>query len=403
MFKKISIFFLILALIFSGITGYSIWHYNLPLVSPLNLITNTISSHTNPNKVVYGFLPYWNIKYSNELHIQDLTHFAYFAIDLNEDGTINTKLNSKELEPGWYKLSSSSPLKQLFNQVKLLRQKTVLTITAMDPDLIESVINNPDNRQTAINSILKVYQDHHFDGINIDFEHIGYPDDTTRNNFSQFVQNLKNSCLQTNSQCFIDIDVFGDTAHKKRLQNLSSLADFVDHVIIMTYDYYRSSSTQAGPVAPIRGACGEDNPQENCLEQDITTNLAEAIALVPREKIILGIPFYGYEWETATDQFLSNTYPKSGHMVSYQKLMSYFNNPEISSLSAKWSDTTLSPYLTYFEDDKLYQTHFEDPQSLDIKLKLADALNLGGIAIWALGYETPYLDIWQPINSYLNR
>lgn len=403
MFKKISIFFFSLAIIFSGITAYAIWHYNLPLISPLNVINNTIGSHTNPNKTVYGFFPYWNIKYSNELHIQDLTHFAYFAIDLNEDGTINTKINPQETEPGWNKLKSSAPLKQLLNQVKLLRQKTVITVTAMDPDLIESIINSQDNQKTAIKSIIKVYSDYHFDGINIDFEHIGYPDDQTRNNFTLFVKNLKQSCQSTSPSCFIDVDVFGDTAHKKRLHDLSSLANIVDHIIIMTYDYYRPSSTQAGPVAPVRGACKDTPLTDKCLEQDITTNLSETIALVPSTKLILGIPFYGYEWETATENFLSNTYSKTGHMVSYQKIMSYFNNPEISSLSAKWSDTTLSPYLTYYEEDKLYQTHFEDPQSLEIKLKLADALNLGGVAIWAIGYETPYLDIWEPIKSYIKR
>ncbi|EKD57930.1 MAG: glycosyl hydrolase-like protein, partial [uncultured bacterium] len=325
---------------------------------------------------------------------------AYFAIDLNSDGTINKKVNSKELEPGWNKLNSDTTAKILY-QAKLLKQKTVLTVTAMDPELIESIINSQENSTNAIASVLEVYQKFNFDGINIDFEYVGEPDDLTINNFTLFIKSLKELCQTKSDRCFIDIDVFGDVASKKRLWKLSDLHSHVTNIIVMAYDYYRKSSTQAGPVAPLTGTCkGEsDSP---CLSQDILQHLSLISKIAPSSKIILGIPFYGYEWQTASENFLANTYPKTGSLATYQRIQDLISSPETASLSAKWSNQTLSPYLIYYKGKNIQQIHYENQQSIKLKTDVLKSANLGGIAIWALGYEVPHQDLWQPI-SELNK
>lgn len=399
--KKTLYLFLALGLFLSAITIYSIWQYNLPLINPLSFIENYVATPRQKNHVVYGFFPYWNIKYAEQLHIKDLTHFAYFAADLNEDGSVNKKINSKETEPGWNKLNSNE-FEKIIYQVRILGQRTVITITAMDTDLIDSILNIEKNRQNAINSIIAIFTQKNFDGINIDFEYVGYPDQSTRNKFTSFINDIKHKCLLSNPKCQLDIDVFGDTGRKPRLQDLEPLSKIVDHVIVMAYDYYRKSSTQAGPVAPLRGMCTESNNPLKCLEQDITTNISEITKIVPPQKILLGIPFYGYEWQTASDEFLANTYPKTGSLATYQRIISLFSNSKVSSISAKWSSETLSPYLSYIEDGDLFQVHFENAQSISMKINLVKSANLGGIAIWALGYEVPHTDIWEPISKYLH-
>lgn len=400
MLKKILLFFLFLGVTLSGVTAYYFWQYNLPLISPISFIENYVSQPKRGNRVVYGFFPYWNLKYADKLHISELTHFAYFAADLNADGTINKKVNPRELEPGWNKLNSND-LKKILYQVKLLGQKTVITVTAMDTDIIESILDNPSNKEVAISSVLDVFRLQNFDSINIDFEYVGTPSQITRDNFTDFVSHIKNRCMVINTNCEVDVDVFGDTGRKIRLHDLEPLSKVVDHIVVMTYDYYRKSSTQAGPVSPLRGACTE-NVRDKCLEQDINTNISEITKVVPSRKILLGIPFYGYEWQTASTDFLSNTYPKTGSLATYQRIMTLFSDPDISSLSAKWSSSTLSPYITFTQDDKYHQIHFENPQSIEMKIDLVNSADLAGVAIWAIGYEVPHLDIWQPIADYRN-
>jgi len=401
MFRKISVLFLSLGLIFTSVTVYFIWRSNLPLVSPIALIGSLIgnSPAVRSKKVIYGFFPYWNLKYAEELNIGSLTHLAYFAIDLNADGTINKKINLIESEPGWNKLKTKEIGKLLY-QSKLLGQKTVIAVTAMQPEIIEGLLSSPENKRTAINSIMAVYKDFGFDDINVDFEYVNDANKTLRDNFADFITNLRYACVSYKSHCQIDVDIFASSAENPRLWDLKQLEPITDKFIVMAYDYYRKSSPQAGPVAPIKGKCSSGFSEEkNCLEKDIITHLSQISKLIPSHKIILGVPFYGYEWQTASADFLANTYSGTGALATYQRIRSLFQDPKIASLSAYWSDITLSPYLVYTKGDKIYQIHFENAQSLEQKIKLVESANLGGIAIWALGYEGNSQDLWTPINS----
>lgn len=395
--NKVAITLCILLLLTA--TGvYTYWQAKLPLISPVALIGNIYyPQKTYQKKVVYGFLPYWNLKYKDQLQINHLTHLAYFALDLNEDGTAHKKTNAKELEPGWNKLNSETT-KSILYQSKVLRQKTVLTVTAMEPELIESIVDTPTHTDNAIESILETYTDFDFDGINIDFEYVGEPSDTTINNFTTFIIKLKNKCTSISPKCFIDIDVFGDSASKKRLWDLEKLHPHLENIIVMAYDYYRKSSAKAGPVAPITGSCKQAS-KDDCLDQDILEHLNLFTKKVPQEKLVLGIPFYGYEWQTASEEYLANTYPKTGSLATYQRVMNLITDPEISSLSARWSSVSLSPYLIYYDKEKIKQIHFENKQSVELKIDIVNSTNLSGVAIWALGYEVPYQDLWIPIST----
>ena len=401
MFRKISVLFLSLGLIFTSITAYFIWNNNLPLVSPIALIGSLIgnSPAIRSKKVIYGFFPYWNTKYAGKLNIGSLTHLAYFAINLNTDGTINKKINLIESEPGWNKLKTKEVGKLLY-QAKLLGQKTVIVITAMQPDTIEGLLSSPENTKTAINSIMTVYQDFGFDDINVDFEYTSDGNKILRNNFVGFITNLRLACVSSKSHCQIDVDIFASSAENPRLWDLKQLEPTTDKFIVMAYDYYRKSSPQAGPVAPLKGKCSSGFSEEkDCLEKDIITHLSQISKLIPSRKIILGVPFYGYEWQTASADFLANTYSGTGALATYQRIQSLFQDTQIASLSARWSDVTLSPYLVYEKNNNIYQIHFENAQSLEQKIKLIESANLGGVAIWALGYEGSSPDLWTPINS----
>lgn len=400
--RKYRLFFLSLGLFFLSLTAYYIWQSNLPLVSPIALIETLIgnSPALKSKKIIYGFFPYWNLKYAKDLNIGSLTHFAYFAIDLKADGTINKKVNLVESEPGWNKIKSKDTGKLLY-QSKLLGQKTIIVITAMQPEVIEGILSSPENKITAVSSIMTIYKDFDFDDINIDFEYVGEGNEALRESFVGFISDLHYACTAYKEHCQIDIDIFASASENPRLWDLEKLSTVTDKFIVMAYDYYRKSSPQAGPVAPIKGKCASNFSQENgCLEKDIITHLSQISKIVSSNKIILGVPFYGYEWQTASYDFIANTYPGTGALSTYQRTQSLFQDTKIATLSALWSETTLSPYIVYEKDEKIYQVHFENAQSLEQKIKLIESANLGGIAIWALGYEGGSQDLWTPIDTF---
>lgn len=385
----------------------NIWKTNLPLVSPIDLIeslppVNNLL-HRRSNKIVYGFLPYWNIKMSNSLRIRELTHLAYFGLDLNSDGTLKKFDNPKELEPGYSK-ASSSQIQLLKRQLKILNKKFILVIRGMDNDLIESIINDPLSTQTAVSQIVKFMSDNQFDGINLDFEYIGSPDNKTKNNFTNFVSDLSAACKISLPTCEMSIDILADTGYKNRIHDLEAIDKYVNQIIIMAYDFYRPSSLQAGPVAPLRGKCGsvKYTGSETCLEYDVITSVSDISKIISPSKLILGVPFYGYEWQVTTPNYLSNAIPKTGAIASYKRIQNLIlDPPDPSTFVLSWSNSSQSPFITYQENNLLYQIYYENTLSLKLKLDLINQSSLSGVAIWALGYETPYDDLWETISRFL--
>jgi len=209
---------------------------------------------------------------------------------------------------------------------------------------------------------------------------------------------LSEKCKATIPNCEISVDVFADSAIKDRLYDLTKISKIVDQVIVMAYDFYRPSSTQSGPVAPLRGKCANS---DSCLDYDVVTSIGDISKQVPAYKIILGFPFYGYEWQTVDNLFLSHSYPKTGQIATYKRIQSLFSDPSIASLSASWSATTFTPYLSYTKDGNTYQIHYDDSNSLSLKIDFIHQAKLGGLAIWALGYELPYTNLWETIANDL--
>ena len=175
----------------------------------------------------------------------------------------------------------------------------------------------------------------------------------------------------------------------------------VDLVIVMAYDFFRPSSLLAGPVAPLRGRCQEPTNQVSCLDYDIVTSISDINKLVPSYKIILGIPFYGYEWQTVDGAFMARPYPKTGGLATYKRIQSLFSDTSVSSLSASWSDETLTPFLSYSKNGNTYQIYYENEDSLKLKVDFIHQAKLSGLAVWALGYEIPHQNLWQTIANNL--
>ncbi len=396
--------FIFLALAFFSTIIYQIWTTNLPLISPLDLITplpSLSSSKSTPKKMVLGFLPYWNLKYANELNIKSLTHLAYFGVELDEFGEIQKFSQPGELEPGWNKLQSDS-LELILRQVRLSHKKPVLVIKVFNKENIRSLLNNPTYRHQATTTITQLLKEKQITSVNIDFETSSISDSQTKNNFTLFIKELKQ---QSTDPLEVSIDVFANAAQQSFIWDLAALEPHTDYFIVMAYDFYRASSSQAGPVSPLRGKCPPtdllETPEETCLEEDITSSISDITKIIPPHKVILGVPFYGYQWQTSSDNFLANTYSKTGSTATYRYIQELFNSDDVSSFSASWSSLSQTPYLNFYEQGDLYQLHYDNPYSLSLKLDLVNQAGLGGIAIWALGYEVPYSDLWQTISQQL--
>ena len=119
---------------------------------------------------------------------------------------------------------------------------------------------------------------------------------------------------------------------------------------------------------------------------------------IDKTKLVLGIPLYGYEWRTVSDDHRSDAYPGSGVTASYERIKELIKKEEVD---IKWDDKAFSPWLVYEKNGIISQIYFDDLKSISLKVELARQLNLKGVAFWALGYEDQEPDFWKTLKKKL--
>lgn len=386
------IFLLSLIITSTAALIYFLFTRPLPLLSPLGNLSNVLGIHTpvQKTKIVYGYLPYWNFKYADEIPFQYLTHLALFGVTFTDTGNIQTR-ELDYTEPGWRNIDINSP--PIIEKAKQFGVKPILTLISFDNDTINSITSSALYTQNFISETIEVIDSKGFTGVNIDFEYVGEPTSQSRQNFAQFVSTVSRELKLHNPDLEVSIAVYADSAEQNRIWDLATIGPSIDHIIIMAYDFYRPSSPQAGPVAPLYGAT------ELLWQTDITTTISKHLKINSPDKLILGVPYYGYEWTTTSTDYLSNTVKGTGQLASYKRVQELLKNPQLDILP-QWSRSALSPWFAYqHEDGSIRQIHYDNPSSLGLKYDLVNQTGMAGVAIWALGYDGGAQELWQPIQS----
>lgn len=394
--KTIKIVVLSFAMAFTGLALLIWFMWDEPLVSPLSTsplfrFLQQTDFATGDKKVVYGFLPYWNL---DDVSLQkELTHLAYFSLTIGSDGSLLTRVGA-EGEPGYTKFSS-----ELFDDLSshMLAQggSIDLVLSQFVAEDIEQFLGSATAQDTLLTSLDSVLLSYPISGINIDIEYAGTPPERTRQQFSAFIVKLREHLNSRYRHITLSTDVYASAANTPNLWDIEALAPHLDYIVIMAYDFHRRSSPQAGPVAPLFGG-------NKLWDSDINSHLREFLKLVPPSKLLLGIPFYGYEWQTTSRDAQSHTFPDTGSTASFKRVQDLLTNREVLDVQEHWNDDALSPYLSYVQDDEIYVIYYENSRSISYKLDYVNQLNLGGIAIWALGYEGDTRELWDVIARKLH-
>ena len=225
------------------------------------------------------------------------------------------------------------------------------------------------SRTNLIRNLMTEVLRYDIDGINVDFEEVskeaGEP-------FVQFIRELSIECRKEGIVLSVDNYVPREhTAHYNRKEQ----GIVADYVIIMGYDEHWGSGGVAGSVASI-----------GFVEDGIVQTLED----VPANKIINGVPFYTRVWKTNGDKVTSEA-------VDMKTAHEFMNN---NGVVMAWNAAAGQNYGEVQKGDTLYQIWMEDKDSMEAKLAVMRKYNIGGIAAWKLGYETP--DIWDAIAAYMN-
>lgn len=240
--------------------------------------------------------------------------------------------------------------------------------TGADVDALE-VLSSTTKRQKFVDNIVATSLSLSLDGVNIDFEGLS---SECGEHYVQFLRELSVACRKNGLVLSVDNYV---PFHFNNYYRLDIQGVVADYVIIMGYDEHYHGSGDPGSVASI---------------DYVSSGLENTIAQVPAEKVVNALPFYTILWKTegstVTDEYIT--------LNNEADFISRLN------LSPEWDEETCQNYSEWSSGNTNYQIWFEDAESINVKLNVMRAQNIGGVAVWRLGYGTS--EVWDLVSAFAN-
>ncbi len=273
------------------------------------------------------------------------------------------------ISPSWYELADASgKLNDFSNEstVKALQAsgKKVMPLlnNQFDAKLTTAFLKDEKAQLTFIGLLISSLQRIGADGINIDFEMMAGKD---RHPYTAFVGRLAKAAHSKGLKVSIDLPRGDQAWDHLTAYDQTALAQLVDTIIIMAYDEHWSGSDTSGSVAGLKWV-------EEGIKQFLNYG-------VPRNKLMLGIPFYVREWKL----------DRNGNLLSSRAVPMSSLNALIMETGAKSVPDESSGQLkyTYQKNGFTYQFWAETEETVLKRIALAKKYDLAGVAAWRLGYE----------------
>ena len=337
-------------------------------------------------KRLVGYLPSWTLGQDYgvaDVPAKSLTHLIYAFAKITESGECASA--SPKVDP-----STFLDLRRLRATAKQLR--TSISIggeggAAHFPTVAASI----DSRQRFAASAIAYMKQNGFDGIDLDWE---YPDGSDqKENFTALLAELRSeldSAGRIDGKPYVlTIAAPAGPAHYVNLE-LDRLAIFVDWFNLMTYAFHGTWSSTTNFNAPLFAS----STDPSLTFQRIIYNTDAAVqaylgAGVPPEKIVVGVPFYGYGWKGVPDINHGLYQPSEGlpagtrgpGVFTYRDLKNHY----IGTFPRYWHDEAQVPWL--YDPNQGVMITYDDPDSVGVKADYVRTRGLGGVMAWELSSD----------------
>ena len=242
------------------------------------------------------------------------------------------------------------------------------------------------NRQTLAKSLADAIGLYNLDGVNIDIENVT---GTERSDYVDFVKILR-ELLGPDKTIVVSVagNPWGWDIGWQGSYDYAGLCAYCDYLMVMCYDehYY------GGPAGPISSYSYLDK------------SMKYAVSVIPKEKVVLGLPFYGRIW--ANNGGFPNGYSLTNSRIA-QIIKNYGGAVEYDAASRSTKAViTVGPGDTRLFvggqalDTGTYTIWYENDQSIKNKLEFVNKYDIKGTGSWALGQESQ--NTWNYYKLWLN-
>ena len=136
---------------------------------------------------------------------------------------------------------------------------------------------------------------------------------------------------------------------------ITGLVPIVDQMMVMAYNYRWTGSTVTGAIAPLDHA-----------SRNVKIHMTRFAAYAPRDKLIMGVPYYGYDWpvtstvpnatvrsdKTKYGAVASVTYASArSFLAAHPDVVRQYDALEGSAFYSYWDASHATWRQVYFEDE----------------------------------------------------
>ncbi len=285
-----------------------------------------------------------------------LTYLSVFSYHILRDGSL-TPLNDTEV----------------IGIARSQRAAPQMTITNFEgrrfsSELANDVLTSVAVQDRLIANIIDIMNTKGFVGLNIDFEYV-FP--RNREDYNRFLVRVTDRLRPLG---YLVSSALAPKVSATQAGLLYEAHDYafhgrvLDFVVLMTYEW----GWAGGPpwaIAPIN---------------EVKRVLDFAVTVIPRNKILMGMPTYGRDWRLpfVAGQTIAAT-------ISPQEAVSraFRNGAEI-----KFNQLYQSPFFNYVADGVTHEVWFEDARSAQAKYDVVKQYNLRGVSYWEL--SSPFPQNW---------
>lgn len=336
--------------------------------------TQTKANGCTLTKMVYGWHPYWAGNDYLNYDWDALSHLSYFSYEVDPaDGNANTT-------NGWN--TSGAVDAALANNTKV-----TLCVTLFGSSNLSTFLTNSTAKQTLITNLINTIQARGAHGVNIDFE--GLPS-SQKTNFANFMVDLSNQMHTAIPGSEVSSVLYA--VDWNNVFDFNIMIPAVDYFVIMGYDYYYPGSSTAGPNDPLY----HFGTSYNYTLSKTVTNYIDAGC--PKDRLLLGLPYYGFEWPTTSQTVPSSTTGNGiARTYSYVRTNSSGN---YSTANHQFDGDSFTDIYTFSSGGNNKQCFISEETAFRKRLQHVNNSGIAGIGIWALGYDDGYSEFWTALNDF---
>ena len=246
------------------------------------------------------------------------------------------------------------------------RVANLLTVTNLKAQggfssaIAHAVFTNQEAQDNLIENLLSLLASGDWYGVNLDFEYVYQYD---RESYNQFLRRLT---ALLHARGYLVVTALAPKLSADQSGLLYEAHDYaahgaiVDYCVLMTYEWGYTYGP-AMPVSPLNM---------------VRRVLNFAVSVMPAQKILMGVPNYGYDW---TLPFVQGTAARPLTNVGAVTLAGAVG------ADIRFDTTAQSPWFRYTDSTgKRHEVWFEDARSLRAKFRLVDEYGLAGVSYWNL-------------------